>query len=754
MKLVIPLLGLAAASLAAAPTLPVPSQLPYQWNNVVIGGGGFSPAIVFSVAERNLAYLRTDVGGAYRWDALTQRWIALQDGQAQNSCMGVESIAPDPVDPDIIYLAAGMYFGQPAAIMRSADRGASWQITPVPFSMGGNEDGRGLGERLAIDPDRRTHLFFGSRHDGLWDSEDSGRTWHKVESFPWKGLGRPAANHTHGGVSFVVFGPPGETALGRSRAMYAGVADATVRHLYRSTDAGRSWSAVTGGPASTMLPVKAAVDQQGMLYIDYCSDIGPNGIALGEVWKLDPRSGGWTNITPARGDEAEGGYMGLSLDRLHPGRLAVSTVDRWNHRDTVWLSSDSGAHWSSLRERSSRDLSLAPWLRLDKGGFGGWIAGLAFDPFDGATLAYATGLTVFRTKQADKADMVWRPWVAGIEEAVPLSLVSPPEGAHLISGIGDTHGFVHDRLDHAPERAFANPDLPQTNNVDYAGVAPKIIVRSASGYSPDPEGASLGWSEDGGRSWHKMLASPIAIGSAAPRRIDADGQAPITVSADGSTFLVSGLVTLATADRGRIWWRPKGLPERTYAVADKVDPLAWYAIDYTDARIFVSRDGAKTFTQAPAQGLPAGIASSRPAAREFQPMAAATPGTAGELWLILGGRFFHTSDGARTFVASTPVDPVLRDMYFVSFGLGKAAPGGHVPTLYAFGVTKTFGGLWRSTDAGARWFRINDDAHQWGLRYRVITGDPRLFGRVYLATDGRGIFYGDPLPQPVRAGAH
>lgn len=69
-------------------------------------------------------------------------------------------------------------------------------------------------------------------------------------------------------------------------------------------------------------------------YIDYCSDIGPNGIAQGEVWKLAPRSGG-TNIAPARGDEAEGAYMGLSLDRLHPSRLAVSTVDRWNHRDTV-----------------------------------------------------------------------------------------------------------------------------------------------------------------------------------------------------------------------------------------------------------------------------------------------------------------------------------------------------------------------------------------------------------------------------------
>ena len=40
--------------------------------------------------------------------------------------------------------------------------------------------------------------------------------------------------------------------------------------------------------------------------------------------------------------------------------------------------------------------------------------------------------------------------------------------------------------------------------------------------------------------------------------------------------------------------------------------------------------------------------------------------------------------------------------------------------------------------------RINDDAHQWGLRFRAISGDPRRYGRVYIATDGRGLLYGDP----------
>ena len=41
------------------------------------------------------------------------------------------------------------------------------------------------------------------------------------------------------------------------------------------------------------------------------------------------------------------------------------------------------------------------------------------------------------------------------------------------------------------------------------------------------------------------------------------------------------------------------------------------------------------------------------------------------------------------------------------------------------------------------WVRINDDQHQWGLLLH-ITGDPRLYGRVYVGTHGRGIVHGDP----------
>lgn len=74
---------------------PAASQAsPYEWRNVRVGGGGFAPGIVFSTVERGLAYLRTDMGGAYRWDAAKARWLPLQDDESEPSYMGIESIAP------------------------------------------------------------------------------------------------------------------------------------------------------------------------------------------------------------------------------------------------------------------------------------------------------------------------------------------------------------------------------------------------------------------------------------------------------------------------------------------------------------------------------------------------------------------------------------------------------------------------------------------------------------------------------------
>ena len=55
-------------------------------------------------------------------------------------------------------------------------------------------------------------------------------------------------------------------------------------------------------------------------------------------------------------------------------------------------------------------------------------------------------------------------------------------------------------------------------------------------------------------------------------------------------------------------------------------------------------------------------------------------------------------------------------------------------------------GVYRSDDFGGTWTRINDDQHQWGLILQGA-GDPRIYGRVYVGTHGRGVVYGDPRPK-------
>lgn len=727
------------ASLLASGVLaqaPARAAADYRWRDVKVGGGGFIPGIVFSPAEKGLAYLRSDMGGAYRWDAGRGRWIPLQEGEPVSSYYGVESIAPDPRDPEVVYAAVGMHRRGEAAILRSGDRGATWKTTPVPFRMGGNEDGRGLGERLAIDPNDTRVLYFASRHDGLQRSGDSGATWKKVASFPLAGRGVPAEGPTNGGLSFVVFG---------KGSIFVGVADAGPHHLYRSGDGGRSWTPVAGGPDARFSAAKAAIDGRGVLYVTYTLGIGPNGVTDGAVWRLDDK--GFTDITPPR---PAGGFMGVAVDPKKPGTLLVSTLNRWQPGDTLWRTTDDGKTWTSLREAARHDVSATPFLYSGNArpDFGWWMAALAIDPFDPDHAVYATGATVYATHNLSAADSArptdWRPWVEGIEQTAVICLVSLPEGPALLTGFGDISGFAHEDLAVSPKLQFTTPVFANTNQIDYAGQKPNIVVRSGTPFegvgSEGHDGATLAWSDNFGRSWKSLGRPKPAGGAQSPddRRMDLYRDAPILVSADGATFVLCTPQVMHSDDHGASWTPTLGLPSGARPVADRKDPLLFYALDFQARTWRVSVDGARSFAPVTSRGLPPGLEGDRPTWREQAFPLKATPGRDGDLWYLSAHGLYHTVDGGQVFER---VDGGL-EVDLMDFG--KAPAGSPYPALFAIGRRGEMRGVFRSDDRARSWFQVNDAAHQWGRRFRAIAGDPRVFGRVYVATDGRGVVYGEP----------
>lgn len=749
----------------------------YVWRSVAIVAGGYVPGIVFSPAKAGLIYCRTDIGGFYKWDAEKKAWEPLTDwvGPGEGNLLGGESIAPDPVDANTVYLAAGMYPSGRAAILRSHDGGKSFQIAWVPFTMGGNSDGRSVGERLAVDPNDTRVLYFGSRNAGLWKSEDAAVTWKKVESFPVQGGsggggaggGRGAGG---GGIGWVVFDPRGGTSGTPTSSIYAGVAEGAGDRLYHSADAGKTWQAVAGQPKN-LVPEHAAVDASGVVYIAYANVAGPNGATNGAVWKYDPaaKSGAWTDITPPQAAASAGrrgggnggaattggGFSAVSLDRQKPGTLIVSTLDHWGPIDDIYRSTDGGKTWKPVQAAAKMDVSLSPYLNWGRGAprFGWWISAAAIDPFDSNHLLYGTGATIYGTEDLTNLDKGQPVHVAvaakGIEETAVLALISPPSGAHLLSGEGDIGGFTHDDLSVSPPSGMhSNPLFTNENTLDYAELSPNVVVRTGTG----GRGATMAYSEDGGETWRPVTGP--GGGAALPSgRAGAGGRGGggprggLIVSSDGATVLATGGGNAAiSTDKGRTWTACAGLPAGVAPLADRASAKKFYALDAATNTMYVSTNGGGNFTGQAVSGLTGagrGGQGGRGRGGAGGGMSLkSTPGIEGDLLLVEGGRLLHSTDGGATFAAVATRANVSGGN---RFGYGKAAPGKTYPALYMAGTVDGKQGVFRSDDGGATWVYLYDEQHQFGGLPTVVTGDPRVYGRVYIGTNGRGILEGEPV---------
>ncbi|MEU6664999.1 cellulose binding domain-containing protein [Streptomyces sp. NPDC046727] len=737
-------------ALATATPQVSPAADTYTWKNARIDGGGFVPGIVFNRSEKNLVYARTDIGGAYRWQEPTKTWTPLLDSVGWNEWghTGVVSLASDPVAPDKVYAAVGTYTNSwdptNGAVLRSADRGASWQKADLPFKLGGNMPGRGMGERLAIDPNRDSVLYLGAPSGkGLWRSTDSGVTWSQVTSFPNPGNYQQDPSDTSGyasdnqGIVWVTFDESTGMSGSATKTIYVGVADKD-NAVYRSTDAGATWTRLAGQPTG-YLAHKGVLDaENGFLYLAYSDKGGPYDGGKGRLWRYATATGTWTDISPVAEADTNYGFSGLTVDRRHPGTVMATASSSWWPDTQFFRSTDSGATWTkawdytSYPNRSNRytiDVSSSPWLTFGANPSPpeqtpklGWMTeSLEIDPFDSSRMMYGTGATLYGTENLTDWDSGGRftvkPMVRGLEETAVNDLASPPSGAPLLSALGDIGGFRHTDLGKVPSMMYTSPTFTTTTSLDFAETKPDTVVRVGDLDS----GPHIAFSTDNGANWFAGT-DPSGV----------SGGGTVAAASDGSRFVWSpaGTGVRYTTGFGSSWSASSGIPSGAIVESDRVDPKTFYG--FKSGKFYVSTDGGATFTASAASGLPSGDSV------RFK----ALPGAQGDVWLAGGASdgaygLWHSTDGGASFGKLPNVEQAD------TIGFGKAAAGASYQTLYTSAKIGGVRGIFRSTDKGATWTRVNDDAHQWGWTGGAITGDPRVYGRVYIATNGRGVVYGD-----------
>ena len=745
-----------------------------------MGGGGYVPGVIYHPTVPNLRYARTDVGGVYRWDNDNGIWIGLNDSfsRADGGYEGSESLAVDPTNSWTVAMTAGRTVTDGnGRFYISWDQGRSWIHTDLPFPVGANNQGRAIGERLAIDPNQPSTMYYASRTAGLWKSTNSGFNWTQVSSLSPYVMSKADISNTNNGnpigLEFVVFDTdapkPGYSPSGsQTGTLYVGVAPdyknlaGLSSYLYKSTDGGATWTAVsipsqvTDAIGSNVYIPHMARAADGMFYVPFTSSAGPGSSAPSGLCKFDGKNG-WTKLVASGEGTYWGGIGGLSVSGSGPQTQIVFGVSgTWGDASYVQVamrSTDGGQTWAEIGKSGEANGSTtfhdaSGTTSASNPGFSGWVDDLQIDPFNPNHVSYVVGGGIWSTTEAISSSTPhWTFDVNGIEEMANMTLLAPPPGAGyvLASGHGDTGLYVHTSLSAAPTRSpnFSTapgtaPAIPSFGNgtgIDTAWNNPAFIAAVGTF-----GGASKGaYSTDAGVTWTGFPTTP-------PVPSGRGDESKVAVTADGSNVVwtIPYQVPYYSSDRGATW-HATNLPapaEAYHIAADRKNPLKVYAYDHggnwwypnPPGRFYVSTDGGHTFTASaltwPHNGF--GVTD-----------LAVNPFAEGDVWLADADNLWHSTDSGATWVKLTAMatvgsEPAI-DRGAMKVALGVPAAGSqYSAAVYLIGTINGIDGVYRSDDEGNTWVRIDDDNHRYG-GVGGIAADTSVYGRVYLS--GRGIDY-------------
>lgn len=697
---------------------PAPSPTTASWS-CVKWGGGYVTGLIFHPTSANVLYARTDIDGAYRWNQATSSWVPITDGlgfgAAEGSYHGIESIAVDPNNDQLVYMAAGMYNSDKAdaRLYISSARGDHWTYVSLPFSTGGNNGGRGMGEHLMVDPNKPSILFFGSRTAGLWKSTDSGQTWTQVKSPSSVKLTQAQINtlgYSAMGIETVVYDTGHKGAGTATQTIYTAIAPDYVSaagvssNPYKSTDGGATRTPVSPPMFGYHIPhmVRAA---EGMFWVVFNKGAGPDSGGPGRLYKFDGTN--WTLLKSE--DPINGTFFalgGVSVSgTVATTRIALGVAnfrDNWNGQQIVPLSDDDGQTWREIE-------AMMPHTTTDA--FNGWVHDIEIDPSNRDYILHIHGGGIAETRNASSATPTWHPLIDGIEETAVAAIITPPAGAPdvLVNSSGDIGTWVQTDLTTKPTMG---PSSDWSNGywADMAWSDP-LYIASIGSINSSKTGLGF-WSGDGGMTWTQFAST--APGAATNSSYEASvavtvrnkavwapsNSVPSYTTNSGATWISTNLPSLPSVGSGI----SRGYP----VVADRQNLNKVYGYDSgshwwgTAGKVYVSTDGGHTFA------LSQGSMSANLAHNHFATTSiVVNPNAEGDIWLADGNAAYHATGSGATWKKLSNFASIFGSHQWAdvqgatAVALGKAQVGAtYSAAVYVVGVVNGMWGVYRSDDSG------------------------------------------------------
>lgn len=750
------------------------NEIDYNWKNVPIGGGGYITGMQVHPLDPDVRIYRTDVGGAYRFNSVTQRFDQLIFS-TEKSHYSVAGIAFHPEDTDIIYLAVGRDCdASTSGIFESTDGGESFiQLnitgdTDIYFAANGgrgcsgnNEDKDRQGTPIAINPHNTNELYIGARDNGLFilDRTTLVSTQIAHDEIPH--------NTNRKSIRSVVF-HPNETLV------YIAYADEGV--FMGDTETQDFWQINGSEAAFNSIDISISKDADYMIVA--CKREGIlkcSNLIDGSDWSF-LTNGLDTDFSDEPNSQ---GFLTVDCSPLDNNKIVTVSAD-WHHINEFHVSTDAGDSWHRVDGDAPDSQNAFPWRKT---GFASHVAQIAFDPEDEQILHFTSWFASYMTTDFSYVDGgTWGNLLTkGHEEIVPTDVMAFPSntaGNFVISGSGDHTGFIFNADIEDPD-IFPEYDISELANGNLGQ------LKKSAGYAfcekqPDylaavvtdewiPSEGGLLYSVDGGLSWDLKdgydpddLKSMVEISSDDPDNIVIFGPNGLKYSMDGAnTSFINSAGTTSNNPTCEIPFEINCLESTNVntghintsvfagarnITADKELPCVFYYYDW-DGSFSISTNGGEDWcvVHNDLSSLPAISTNNQ---GEFniwnKTRVISIPGHPGHVWININNILFFSQDGGASWEnrsSQTGIDKVRA----LSFGLGVDES---YAAIYAFGTIDGSGidRFYRSDDMGMTWNLINnhDEKELW-TDSKMIAGDRNVPGRLFAAVGGQGVIFGDDI---------